>query len=344
MNSKWIAISLIFFGTVLHADETGDQISAKDNKPNPIQPYAPPPPPTPPPSPWLTGTIISATGYVIPWGNVEIEGYVYANTTTGAYNNHWANVSAPHNFYQVATQVYGYFGITSFADVQIIPQSVVNHSNGKTSVEFSDLPIALDFQIFPYDANSSFPGVKLSFKETFPTGRYQRLNPNKNGTQVSGAGTYASNATVYFYKVYNTNGNHFLSVNLNFGYTVNSMVTVHGFNAYGGGYGARGLVSPGSILQAIASFEYTLSQNWVLSIDNVYTHTYRTYFFGNPGTLANGSAASAGAPSSDWIAFCPSIEYNFSAAIGINVGAYVTAWGRNAPVFRNGIAEVCYNY
>lgn len=303
----------------------------------------PPEPSTPPPSPWFTGSMISLTGYVIPYGHVTLQGYVYANVNTGLYNSHWDKVSTP-NFYQVATQFYGYFGLTPWMDLLIIPQGVTNWTQGAQSVEFSDLPISLDFQLFDNNSDSYFPGIKFSVKETFPTGNYQRLNPNKLGTDLSGAGAFGTTASLFFYKIYNTNGSHFLSLNANISYTLNSLVSVHGFNAYGGGYGTHGKVSPGGITQAILSFEYSLSQNWVLAIDNVYTHTSKSHFFGTAGLDANGAPASVGLPSSDLIAFCPAIEYNFSATWGLVVGAYISAWGRNAAQFRNGIVEVAYNY
>ncbi len=229
-------------------------------------------------------------------------------------------------------------------DIQLVPQAVCNTSQGQTSTQFSDLPIAFDFTVFDSSANTSFPGIKLSFKETFPTGIYNHLNPHKNGTEISGAGTFASNAGIFFYKIYNTNGNHFLSLNFNVGYTTSTPVNVRGFNAYGGGDGCSGKVLPGNQLQAILSFEYTLTQNWVLAIDNVYTHTNETLFYGTAGTLTDGSPATVGSASSDWLAFAPSIEYNFSATWGLNIGAYVTAIGRNAAVFRNGIVELVFNY
>ena len=119
---------------------------------------------------------------------------------------------------------------------------------------------------------------------------------------------------------------------------------VHGFNTYGGGYGTKGRVLPGNIAQGIFSFELTLTQNWALAMDTVYTHTDRTQFFGTLGTTSTGAPATVGTPSQEQLSFSPAIEYNFSANFGIIIGAWVSAIGRNSEVFRSGVINVDYTY
>jgi hypothetical protein len=79
---------------------------------------------------------------------------------------------------------------------------------------------------------------------------------------------------------------HWLSTTFSAQYTVNTPVNVHGFNTYGGGFGTNGKALPGNSFQGIASFELTLNKNWVLALDNVYTHTDETQFFGIPGIVS----------------------------------------------------------
>jgi hypothetical protein len=115
---------------------------------------------------------------------------------------------------------------------------------------------------------------------------------------------------------------------------------VKGFNAYGGGYQTQGTVYPGWNYQGIVSFEFTLNQNWVLTLDNVYTHINKNRFSGNPGVTASGNPATVGDPSSEQLSFAPAIEYNFSSNIGIIAGAWVTATGRNSTEFRSAVIEL----
>lgn len=289
------------------------------------------------PSPWLTGPLIAPPGTVLQRGHFDLENYLYVTVDTGTYDSHWNSHSTP-NFYSINPQFFYLFGLTSWMDIQITPQIVYNITEGQSSVHFGDLPIGFDFQLYSASSSGYFPGIKLTLKETFPTGKYQHLNPHKKGTDSSGAGTYGTNFNLLFYKVYHIKNLHFLSATFSSGYTVNTSVNVHGLNTYGGGHGTNGRVHPGSILEEILSFEYSFNQNWVFAIDNVYTHTNRNRFSGKPGP------ASVGGPSSEQISFAPAIEYNFSSNFGIIAGAWVTAWGRNSTRFRSGVVNFNYTY
>ncbi|MBS0625893.1 MAG: hypothetical protein JSS32_07580 [Verrucomicrobia bacterium] len=327
MNVKWLLSSLFTCSSLLFAVDKKEFIAQ-----------------TPPLKPWLTGPLIAPIGAVVPYGSFEIQSYVYCTTNTGAYNKNWSTVSSPHNFFSLNPQFLLFFGLTSWMDINITPQFFYNRSHGQHSTQFGDLPIALDFQLLDPAATPYFPGIKLIVRETFPTGSFQNLTPHKLLTDQTGAGTFASAFNLLLYKVYHLGGHHFLSTTYSAGYTITSPVHVHGFNTYGGGYGTNGRALPGNSFQGIVSFELTLSKNWVLAIDNVYTHTDATQFYGTVGTTAAGLPATIGAPSSEQVSFAPAIEYNFSSNLGIIAGCWFTAWGRNSTQFRSGVINLDYTY
>ncbi|MBP9840893.1 MAG: hypothetical protein KBC64_00530 [Simkaniaceae bacterium] len=295
------------------------------------------------PTPWLTGPLIAPIGAVVPYGSFEIQPYIYCTTNTGIYNAHWQTASTS-NFFSLNPQVLCFFGLTPWMDINLVPQFFYNTTSNQKSVHFGDLAIALDFQLLDPSATPYFPGIKLTIKEMFPTGSFQRLNPDKLLTDQTGAGAYSTTFNLVLYKVYPLKGNHFLSTTYSAAYTVNPPVHVHGFNTYGGGYGTNGKALPGNNFQGIVSFELTLTQNWVLALDNVYTHVNATQFYGNLGTSSSGTPASMGLPSSEQISFAPAIEYNFNSHLGIIVGCWISAWGRNSPVFRSGVIALDYTY
>lgn len=295
-------------------------------------------------APWLTGPLIAPPGTVIQGGHFEIESYLYVIVNTGSYTKHWHVKKLPHHFVSINPQIFCLFGVTKWMDLQIIPQLFYNITQGKSSVHFGDLPVGVDFQLYSADAKGWFPGIKLTLRETFPIGKYQKLKPWRKGTDLSGQGSFQSTAALEFYKVYSLKRNHFLSTTLYFSYTYLAPVHVKGFNSYGGGYHTDGTVRPGGVLQGIISFEYTLSQNWAFSIDNVYIHTNNDHFSGHRGVVDSGNIAKVGSPSSEQISFAPGIEYNFSSGFGINAGAWVSAWGRNSPEFRSFVINFDYNY
>ncbi len=300
--------------------------------------------PLSPPTPWLTGPLIVPQATVIPYGHFEVEAYIYCTTNTGSYDSNWNSVSADHNFFSLNPQLFFYLGLTPWMDITIIPQFSYNTTQNQNSVKFEDFAIELDFQLLNANATPYFPGIEVSVRETFPTGPYQNLNPNKLLTDQTGSGTYATTFNLALYKVYNLFGNHFLSTTISTLYTVTTPTNVNGFNTYGGGYGTKGRVLPGNTFQEILSFELTLTQNWVFAIDNVYTHVNRTKFRGDPGVTSQGVAALNSVHSSEQISFSPAIEYNFSANFGIIAGCWFSAWGRNSTMFRSGIIEFVYNY
>ena len=338
MNKLWLLIASILLSSLSTADE-----GAASEKPA-IQPYAPPAPPAPPPSPWLTGPLIAPIGAIVPFGQFEIESYVYCTTNVGAYNQNWNAVSASHNFFSLNPQFLCFFGLTSWMDINITPQFFYNTTNHQNSTQFGDLPIALDFQLLDPAATPYFPGIKFTIRETFPTGPYEHLNPDKLLTDQTGAGTFATAFNLVFYQVYHLGGHNFLSTTYSAAYTVTTPVHVHGFNTYGGGYGTNGTVLPGQSFQGIISFELALTQNWVLAIDNVYTHTNSSNFFGTVGKTTSGSAATVGVHSSEQISFAPAIEYNFSSTLGLEAGCWFTAWGRTSTEFRSGVIAFDYTY
>jgi hypothetical protein len=72
--SKSLCSALLLAWSALHAE---------DPRPftEPIEP--------PEIGPWLTGPLITGSGYIIPKGHYNIEPYIYAIDTHGVYNNKW---------------------------------------------------------------------------------------------------------------------------------------------------------------------------------------------------------------------------------------------------------------
>ncbi len=296
------------------------------------------------PGPWLTGPLIAPVGTVIPRGDFFIKSQLYFTKTTGFYNKNWHAVSAKENFNTLNAQFLCFFGLTSWCDLNIIPQFLYHATSHQRYFHFGDLTVGLDFQLMKADFNPYFPGIKFAIREVFPTGNFQYLRPRKLSTDQSGAGIFATQFNLVLYKVFHLYDLHRLSTTFSAQYTVNTSTNVHGFNAYGGGFGANGKASPGDSFQGIVSFEFTLNQNWALALDNVYTHTNVTPFFGTPGVALSGTFAQVGKPSSEQLSFALAIEYNFSKNFGIIGGCWFSALGRNSTKFRSGVINFEYTY
>lgn len=287
--------------------------------------------------PWLTGPLIASTGTAVQGGHYTVQTYAYLYATTGTYNAHWKSASMA-TLYNATLLLQIQIGLTKFMDFQLLPTGQYSWCRGQSSTEFADLPFLLDFQLLDTDKYPSVPGIKLQITETFPTGKYDQLSPKKRGTQISGMGSYSTAPAIVLYKVVHFGGVHYMSITGNIEYAYFAPVDVRGLNFYGGGKGTRGRVYPGSQTTAIVSFEYTLTKNWVLALDNVYIHTDKDRFRGKRG------AARVGRSSSEQISFAPAIEYNFNTNWGIIAGSWFTAAGRNTPKFYSGIFSFSYSY
>ena len=137
---------------------------------------------------------------------------------------------------------------------------------------------------------------------------------------------------------------HPVNTRLSLAYTVSCPVKVHGFNAYGGGYGTKGTVHPGDKFSADLGIEVSLTQRWVFCNDFIYSYTDRTKFHGNPGRTASGGTAGIGKGYSDNFNLAPGIEYNWNENLGVLGGVNFSVYGRNSSNFVNAILSVEYTF
>lgn len=296
-----------------------------------------------PEAPWLSGPLIAPAEEAVPWGNVELEMYVFANVVSGTYTSDWKTKSTP-NFYSLNPQLYVYVGVLPFMDIQLVPQFFSNWCEDSYSTQFGDLSVAIDIQLIDPWAHKWFPGIKFSVAEKFPSGKYQNGGPHMHRTDLVGGGSYQTSINLLFYKVLHIIDHHFLSQILSFSYSKESSVYVHGFNVYGGGYGTSGRVYPGDTTQIIYSFEFTFDKHWAFAMDNVYTHVNKTPFKGRGGYTDEGTLASVSFPSSEQFSLAPAIEYNLNATYSAIGGVYFSVLGRNALKFLSGVVAFEFNY
>lgn len=286
-------------------------------------------------TPWTTGTLLAPFAYVIPPDYINVEPFLFVTQTYGSYDQNWHARTAP-KFLAVNPILFLQIGLVDRIDFQISPQIFYNRQQGASSTNVGDLPLGFDFQLLSEKKGDWWPAIKLSLVEIFPTGKYQNLNPQKNGTDSTGIGAYTTVATLVFSKLFHFKKPHFLNTYLTFEYFIPSHVHVKGFNTYGGGFGTRGTVRPGTVFITILSGELTLTKNWVLALDIQNIYGNKTSFSGRRGTNADGSLAKVGGPSFNEISLAPAIEYNWSEKFGMIAGAWFTVAGRNADQFAGG--------
>src|ERR1700733_11817895 len=145
--------------------------------------------------PWFTGPLLTPSGHVVPIGYFDFEPYVFFTDTFARYNENWHAHSIPEVF-QINPLLLTQIGLTQWMDFQISPQMFYTKSQGKSATGFGDLPILFDLQLLNDPEGSWWPAIKLVLREAFPTGKYQKLDPKKNGVDATGLGAYTSSVGI----------------------------------------------------------------------------------------------------------------------------------------------------
>jgi hypothetical protein len=286
--------------------------------------------------PWLTGPLLTPSGHAIPKGHYNIEPYLYITTNDGMYDSNWKRHKIP-DFTQIVFQLSLQFGVWDKVDIKSTPQASYNIRSGQKTFRVNDLPIGFDIQLLMDSPDTWYPAIKFSFVETFPIGKYQKLNPDKKGTDLGGFGSFASTPGLVFSRLFHFgNGVHYLATRLSISYTLSAPVHVKGMNAYGGGPGTNGKVYPGNSLGTLLGLEYSMTQHWVLACDIANFYNNKTRFSGRTGGNAVGS------PSNNQLSIAPALEYNWSENIGVIGGVWWTIAGRNATAFKSGVIALNY--
>lgn len=282
--------------------------------------------------PWLIGTLLSLVPTVIPAGYVDIEPFFPVSDAFGYYDAHWHSHSQP-SVITTAPLFFFQAGLTDRINFIITPQAINNRTKGRSSTHFGDLLAGFAFQLLQSKEQEWPPSILLLVSEIFPTGKYEKLSPNKLNTDVSGEGVFATQLSLVFTHLFDFGNHRFLSLYLTLQDTLPSSTHVRDYNSYGGGKGTRGRVRSGNIFTTILSMEYAFTRHWVLAFDIQNSYASRSTFSGKRGFNRDGSKASVGEPSADQIILAPAIEYNFSLQYGLILGPVFTVAGYNAPRF-----------
>lgn len=292
-------------------------------------------------TPWFTGTLLSTRGTSLGKGHTVVEPYVYYTQYGGLYNDNWRLQSAT-NSRSLTQQTYFIYGLTDAVDIEIAPQWIGNYARGDSSSGFGDLPLQVGIQVWRSPAQSLMPDVRIWVQEIFPTGRYSDLNSEAADLERTGGGSYATTFGIAVQKTIPFGGEHVLRYRLNATYGIYSSVGVQGFNAYGGGFGTTGRITPGAVSTVTIAGEYSLTRQLILALDVGFQSVNATQFSGAPGVDTQGQPASVGRGSSNLITIAPALEYSWNRHVGMLAGPWMSVSGRNTSEFFGVVAAVYF--
>ena len=294
-------------------------------------------------NPWYSGPIVAGSPSMVPPLSISLQPYFYAIDNYGVFNS---NSEAKHTsppLWEFQLQPVTQTGLTSWMDIAIAPTLTTNVRSDHSHTGLTDFPLILGFKFL--EQGVWIPAIKFTVGETLPIGKYQHLSPAKEGTDITGGGSWVTTFSLRLGKVLFWWTRHPLNTRLYLGYSIPTTVHVKGLNAYGGGDGTRGKVRPGNSFTVDFALEWSLTQRWALATDAIYTATARTKFNGNAGIdPATGMPASVGSGSSYSFQLAPAIEYNWSESLAAIAGIWFTPYGRNSGRFINYNFSVSWSY
>jgi hypothetical protein len=283
--------------------------------------------------PWFTGPLLAPAGHTVPKGHTNFEIYGLNVNTDGHYNqlNHIIKDPLFQTFIINPILTHGF---TDWLDVQLVLPYAFNSTLGRNTNRLSDLSTAFGIQLMEQKKEPWKPTLRLLIQETYPTGRFERLNPASFGTDATGLGAYQTQIGLNFQHLANVFDTHYLRTRLILSRIYSSDVHVHGFSSYGGTATTDGKIATGASDAIDLAFEYTLTQNWVAVMEGYYSRGQETRFDGILSVIDIGNPAELiGRDKFSVTGLAPAIEYNFNANIGLIGGVWFPVQGTNTSHF-----------
>lgn len=286
---------------------------------------------------WWTGPMLASGAATLPAGHLLFEPYVFDVHAVAAYDDRGDRHAVPaHDF--TGSLSYLLYGFTDDLTAGLIPRFAFHQSGGGAAgggVGLGDMTVHAAYRLARFDRSRHLPDVSLVVEHTFPTGRYQRLSNDNEGT---GGGAHSTALAAYAqHYLWMPNG-RILRARLNLTWTYARSTPVEGRSVYGTSEGFTGRAQPGNAFDVDVAGEYSLTQRWVVAMDLVYHDGDATRIDGlqpGPGTAppappAPPTIVHASSGHSRQFGFAPAVECNLSARLGLLLGLRVLGPGRNA--------------
>jgi len=292
---------------------------------------------------WMTGPLLTLPGDTMSAGTVGFVPILLDGISTGGIDGqgHGYNVPAQN---QVSLLAYLIYGVTDDFNLGIVPRVSYNHMpryKSSSNIQPGDLSIEGQYRLSHFQEGGWLPTISVDLAETFPTGRFDRLDHVTDGV---GSGTYATTIGLYAQTYFWLPNGHILRPELNVSYSLPNEVHVFGLSTYGTPTDFQGVARPGQGLSVDLAFEYSISKHWVAGMDLWIEHDRSTRIAGTYPAGSSTQSMFQETGSSDMFYLAPSIEYNWSGALGLIAGVRIFAAGRNLTKTVTPIIAVAYSH
>jgi len=263
---------------------------------------------------WWTGPMLANSAHTMSQGHVLIESYLY--DAIGGHTN------------SVNSLTYLLYGLTDRLTLGLVPTAGFNSVRGgpdSSGVHLGDTQVRVQYALASLDTAHGIPDISVALIETLPTGKYDCLSGRpSNGF---GGGAYGTALAFYSQMVFWLPNGRLLRTRLDLSEGFSGSADIRDISVYGTAAGFRGHARPGNSFSADASFEYSLTREWVLALDVIYNHADATMMSGSYGPRQVWSDSGT----SDGVGIAPAIEYSWTPNLGVLLGTRIIAAGHNTP-------------
>ena len=285
---------------------------------------------------WFTGPILTPTPITMPTGHPGLEVAWLVGETYGHYNSHW-DVDNISSIWSTGPYVDFQIGFNEFLGAEYIGALLTNFNHGAHFTHLSDSIFRFGFQISTDQNDSWVPDFRILLQEIVPTGKYQKLNPRKNGTDSTGQGSFQTGIHFAFQKLFHPIKNHDFRLRWTLGYFIPAPVHANGFIYLGGSAETRGKIYPGQYFSGYLCGEYALFRQWAICIESNVQIGVKGRFFRKKGPIIE-------VPSFSQISIAPELQRTFTPNLGILMGAWLSAAGKNSAAFKDYFVSILYSF
>ena len=212
------------------------------------------------------GTLLSYTAHNVPARHLAFEQFFIFSNAYGLYNNN-SKLKNGNHFSQLELLPYLKFGIINNLDLNIITSFTYSFAKKSDAASLGDTLVLFGIQLMQAKEDSWMPDMRLLVGESFPTGKYDKLNPKMNGADGVGSGSFETTFILSLAKVFPVSENHALRFNPNLYYIIPSNTNISNLSVYGGGEGTRGTAKPGNQIAFDFPCEYNITNHLILGLD-----------------------------------------------------------------------------
>lgn len=283
---------------------------------------------------WFMGPILTPNATTMPPGHPGLELDLIISKNYGFYDSH-GKVKHTPDIWGIRPLFDFQMGYNSILGAELIGSVVTNFSQGESFTYLTDSIFRLGFQISRDKEDSWVPDFRFLFQETFPTGKYQKLDSKKKGTDSTGQGSYQTGIQCVFQKAFLTKKTYSFRLRGSMGYFFPSAILVKGLNYYGGNSKTKGRVYLGKYFNGFLYAECALSRTWALACELNYQQ-------GERGGFTRKSGIGIKIPSFNQLSILPEIQHTLTENFGIIIGGWFTVLGKNSPAFNKIFGSVLF--